>query len=148
MAWTRTHDDRCTVAIADDDNINSLKHVMDPSRFYSCTPCRPVKGILGGNQVSTIKGDLVDLESDLQGIFRRRTRCPAKQYPSGGPPPSEGGLLHRCQEFGGECPRAIDVGMSHLGECSFFDLPDQPPPQPMFAPFECPGKSSALSKDR
>tara|TARA_Y100000389_G_scaffold198299_2_gene234571 strand:+ start:1057 stop:1365 length:309 start_codon:yes stop_codon:yes gene_type:complete len=36
-------------------------------------------GIVGGNNVSQVKGNLVDLENDLRGQTRLNTRCPAKK---------------------------------------------------------------------
>tara|TARA_Y100000389_G_scaffold204235_1_gene255739 strand:+ start:5276 stop:5587 length:312 start_codon:yes stop_codon:yes gene_type:complete len=36
-------------------------------------------GLLGGNNVSQIKGNLVDLENDLRGQTRYMSRCPEKK---------------------------------------------------------------------
>lgn len=41
---------------------------------------RHILGLVGGNEVSGIKGDTVDLESDLRGITRPTTRSNARQH--------------------------------------------------------------------
>ena len=38
------------------------------SQFVNPSPQRHILGIVGGNDVSLIKGNMVDLESDLRGI--------------------------------------------------------------------------------
>jgi hypothetical protein len=44
------------------------------------TPQRHMLGIVGGNEVSQIQGNRVDLESDLKGIHIPNTFCPSRQY--------------------------------------------------------------------
>ena len=41
---------------------------------------RHILGLVGGNEVSGIKGNIVDLESDLRGITRPTTRSNARQH--------------------------------------------------------------------
>ena len=43
-------------------------------------PQRHILGLVGGNEVSLIKGNMVDLESDLRGINLPNTFCPSRQY--------------------------------------------------------------------
>jgi len=43
-------------------------------------PHRHVLGLVGGNAVSVIKGNQVDLESDLRRINIPNTFCPSRQY--------------------------------------------------------------------
>ena len=47
------------------------------------SPHRHVLGLVGGNEVSVIKGNQVDLESDLRGINIPNTFCPSRQYQIG-----------------------------------------------------------------
>lgn len=57
-------------------------------QHYNDLPCKivhPVQqrhllGFVGGNNVSLIKGNLIDLESDLRGINIPNTYCPKRQY--------------------------------------------------------------------
>jgi hypothetical protein len=50
------------------------------SQYVNPTPKRHILGIVGGNEVSLIKGNLVDLESDLRGIHIPNTFAPWRQY--------------------------------------------------------------------
>jgi hypothetical protein len=50
------------------------------SSYVHDTPHRHVLGLIGGNEVSFIKGSMVDLESDLRGINLPNTFCPSQQY--------------------------------------------------------------------
>ena len=50
------------------------------SQFVNPAPQRHILGIVGGNDVSLIKGNMVDLESDLRGQTRMSSDCPSKQY--------------------------------------------------------------------
>ena len=43
-------------------------------------PQRHILGLIGGNDVSLIRGNMVDLESDLKGIHIPHTFCQTRQY--------------------------------------------------------------------
>jgi hypothetical protein len=55
------------------------------SQFVNPTPQRHLLGMVAGNNVSLIKGNMVDLESDLRGINIPNTFAPWRQYQ----PPSQ-----------------------------------------------------------
>lgn len=59
--------------------VDQLSYTLDPNKFYRAVPCRPELGIIGGNNVSVVKGNLVDLENDLRGQTRYLSRCPLKK---------------------------------------------------------------------
>ena len=50
------------------------------SVFIHPTPKRHILGVVGGNEVSLPKGNMVDVESDLRGINIPNTFCPWRQY--------------------------------------------------------------------
>jgi len=50
------------------------------SQLIHPQPKRHILGLFGGNEVSLIKGNMVDLESDLRGINIPNTFCPWRQY--------------------------------------------------------------------
>ncbi len=50
------------------------------SQLVNPQPQRHILGLVGGNDVSLIKGNMVDLESDLRGINIPNTFCPWRQY--------------------------------------------------------------------
>jgi hypothetical protein len=56
------------------------KYTLDVNRYYNTTPRRIEQGIVGGNDVSIYKGNLVDLDSELRGITRMATKCPTGLY--------------------------------------------------------------------
>jgi len=43
-------------------------------------PARHILGLVGGNEVSLTKSNWIDVESDLQGITRPNTDCPAREH--------------------------------------------------------------------
>lgn len=49
-----------------------LARLAEPIAFEHVRPCTVDFGILGGNTVTRIAGDLVDLENDLRGVTRPR----------------------------------------------------------------------------
>ena len=53
---------------------------MIPQKFYHPNAGRNALGLVGGNDVSLITGNMVDLESDLRNITRDLSKAPAKQY--------------------------------------------------------------------
>ena len=59
---------------------NPQHYNYETSQFVNPTPQRHLLGILSGNNVSLIKGNMVDLESDLKGINIPLTSCPWRQY--------------------------------------------------------------------
>ncbi len=146
MSWTRAHDDKCQVKRTVDDNVSSLQYVMDPIKFYSCAPCRPTKGIVAGNEVSVIQGNMVDLESELYGMFGARTNCDSSRHlPTRFT--STVTVCDKCPHGTTDsfCPHrdpgvsTINTAVDHLPDCKFFDFPDLPP-QPTFSPFTCPAR--------
>lgn len=50
------------------------------SQLVHPTPQRHILGMFSGNEVSLIKGNMVDLESDLRGINIPNTFAPWRQY--------------------------------------------------------------------
>jgi hypothetical protein len=55
-------------------------YTMIPQKFYHPNAGRNALGLVGGNDVSLITGNMVDLESDLRNITRDLSKAPAKQY--------------------------------------------------------------------
>ena len=50
------------------------------STYANPKPQRHILGLVGGNEVSLIKGNMVDLESDLRGINIPNTFAPWRSY--------------------------------------------------------------------
>jgi hypothetical protein len=49
-------------------------------KYFHNNGARNALGLVGGNEVSMITGNLVDLESDLRGVTRDLSRAPARKY--------------------------------------------------------------------
>jgi hypothetical protein len=90
-------------------------YTMIPQKFYHPNAGRHALGLIGGNEVSLITGNMVDLESDLRNITRDLSKAPAKQYQpscalgvsSSDPSPLAaigGGCPHSCGTGGAEHP--------------------------------------------
>ena len=51
-------------------------------KYINNNECRVNFGIVGGNDVSLYRGNLVDLESDMRGINRDNSLCPKNKFQS------------------------------------------------------------------
>ena len=80
MSFTRPRYDPCAYSKELDESTSTLNYMLDPNKHYSCNECRVDFGIVGGNNVSRIDGNMVDLESDLRNQTRLYSKCPAKKY--------------------------------------------------------------------
>ena len=67
MSSNRLIYDTCAYKAEITQSSNTLNYVLDPMKYENCKKCRMELGIVGGNEVSQIKGNLVDLENDLRG---------------------------------------------------------------------------------
>ena len=79
MSSNRLRYDTCAYETELSQSVDYLSYILDPNRYYRCSPCRMELGVVGGNNVSQVKGNLVDLENDLRGQTRLNTNCPAKK---------------------------------------------------------------------
>lgn len=55
-------------------------YAMIPQKYYHANGARNALGLVGGNEVSMVSGNLVDLESDLRNITRDLTNVPSRKY--------------------------------------------------------------------
>jgi hypothetical protein len=86
---------------------------------------------VGGTAVSHVTGNLVDLESNLIGIDREASKCPAMRY-----------IPQVNQASGADyyrpvCTNKVDTHMKHLQPCQLFQTRGVPHPPPM-KPYTCP----------
>jgi hypothetical protein len=94
------------------------------SQFVNPVPQRHILGIIGGNDVSLIKGNLVDLESDLRGINIPNTFAPWRQYQ----PPQDKTEITRDNTKGSV---TINVEKLHLPNYQMWAYPAVIAPQPI-----------------
>lgn len=135
MSSNRLIYDTCAYETDMSQSVDMLSYILDPTKHYRCEPCRPELGIVGGNNVSLIKGNLVDLENDLRGQTRYNTRCPIKKNSW---MTDEKGAISITGEL---CKKdlKIDTSKTHLPPCQMiryepvplppaYDMPECVPP--------------------
>lgn len=120
MSFNRLTYDNCAYQQTLNQSVGTLAYQLDPSRYHNCSACRMELGLVGGNNVSQIKGNLVDLESDLKGITRLGSKCPQLKYLN----PCPNGDMNTCkpqviQIRGTPTTRArsVDLTPQHLPSC-------------------------------
>jgi hypothetical protein len=95
------------------------------SQFVNPAPKRHILGLVGGNDVSLIKGSMVDLESDLRGINIPNTFAPWRQYQ---PPPKHEKEIVRDNT---KINLKIDVQKAHLPNYQMWAYPAVMGPEPI-----------------
>lgn len=96
-------------------------------KFNHCNKCRIQLGVVGGNDVSLYKGNLVDLESDLRGQTRASSLCPSHKYQPTCKQPCDSGLPSG----------KSDCELIHQPACQMFRYPPTvlpPTPKVAFCP--------------
>jgi hypothetical protein len=134
MSFNRLMYDNCAYQHQLSESVGTLSYVLDPNRFENCNKCRMELGIVGGTGVSHIKGNLVDLESDLRNQTRLQSKCPSMKYLN----PCPNGDMNTCQPsqivIKGTPTmqgRVIDTGKQHLNSCQMFRYKQIPLPPPI-----------------
>jgi len=80
MSFNRTIYDDCTYKVNLKSNVDTLGYILSPCRFENNNKCFHQLGFVGGTAVSHIKGNLVDLDSELRGQTRIISKCPTSLY--------------------------------------------------------------------
>lgn len=93
MAFTKMMYDTCAYRNELAQEVGSFAYVIDDCRYVHKNPRRMEFGIVGGNDVSIIGGNLVDLESDLKGQTRLASKCPTLYYQN----PCPAGDMNTCK---------------------------------------------------
>lgn len=137
MSSNRLMYDTCEYKTRLNESVSPLEYMMDSSRFENCNKCRMELGIIGGTAVSNIRGNLVDLETDLKGISRKSSLCPSKKYQS----PCPNGDMTNCQQNNiniaptpGTQGRSINTELIHLPSCQMIRYKPIPLPPAMDLP--------------
>jgi hypothetical protein len=94
------------------------------SQYVNPRPQRHILGIVGGNEVSLIKGNMVDLESDLRGINIPNTFAPWRQYQ----PPQQKKEIVRDNT---KISLTIDIQKAHLPVYQMMGYPAVVAPYPI-----------------
>ena len=94
------------------------------SQYVNPRPQRHILGIVGGNEVSLIKGNMVDLESDMRGINIPNTFAPWRQYQ----PPQQKKEIVRDNT---KISLTIDIQKAHLPVYQMIGYPAVVAPAPI-----------------
>lgn len=132
MSFTKLSYDTCAYKNDLAQSVGTLGWVIDPSRFENYSKSRIEFGIVGGNDVSLIKGNMTDLESDLKGQTRLASKCPQLDYLN----PCPKGSMNSCQPQQivirgnpSNLGRVIDTTPMHLRGSQMFRYTPIPLPQ-------------------
>lgn len=101
---------------------NPQTYAQTPFAYVNKNPARHIVGIVGGNEVSLPKGNMVDLESDLRRLNIPLTKCSARKYQ---PPGQLQNTIYRSSTKG---KQTIDVRPRHLKAYQMWPI------APTFAP--------------
>ena len=112
MSSNRLMYDSCETHRHNQRNEGSLSYVLYPMKYERKSKCRVDLGVVGGNNVSLIKGNMVDLENDLRGQTRPLTQpnqCPSKLYK-----PQPKSYIKFTDRYG---TKRVDTRLKHLPSC-------------------------------
>lgn len=122
MSSNRLLYDTCEYKQRVSQNDSSLNFILDPIKFEHSKKCRNEFGLLGGTNVSHVKGNLVDLENDLRGANRPFSQCSEYKFA-----PQKGNTIQGIKQYqcGKEHP-TIDTTLEHLPSCQMINYPAIP----------------------
>jgi hypothetical protein len=134
MSFNRLMYDEDTTHFKLLEKTGSLGYLLLPDKYYNVNDCRINRGLVGGNNVSKIEGNLVDLESDLFGVTRKASLAPNNHYLS----PCSIGDLNNCKASNilikgnpSTEERVIDTNLKSLDECSIINYKPNVLPEPL-----------------
>ena len=126
--------DTCTQYYNANQSVSPLGYLLDTDKYENINKCRIGKGIIGGTNVSHIKGNLVDLESDLYGITRKASNCPDRKFFS----KCSINNINNCQADNifiegnvSTKERIINTDLEHLPTCQIVDYKNIYLPKPI-----------------
>ena len=142
MSSNRLIYDTCEYSHKITESVGPHENVLNQLQYENDNKCRVEFGVVGGNNVSQVKGNLVDLESDLLGVTRKNSLCPSKKFMSrcaiGDP--------NNCQPDnividgpGCDPRKTVETSLVHLKPCNMFKYKPVPLPPALQLP-ACPGK--------
>ena len=138
MSSNRLMYDVCETHQRVNESAGPLEYLLNPQQYENCSKCRHQLGLVGGTNVSHIKGNLVDLETDLFGITRKASLCPGKKYLN---KCALSPNLNNCQRTNIHIPgndstieRDIDTRLVHLPNCQTIRYKPIPLPDPLVIP--------------
>lgn len=121
MSANRLSYDECSYKQALFQSVSPINYTLDPIKYERKDKCRVELGVVGGSEVSHIRGNLVDLENDLRGQRHPVTKCSAYKYQ-----PSDDGFLRSKEYIKPVEHPDIDTTLDHLNSCQMYDFATVP----------------------
>lgn len=106
MSFNRAKYDECTYKQNLQGNVSTLSYILSPLNYEHKDKCRNQLGFVGGTAVSHIKGNFVDLDSELRGQTRYISKCGNNLYV-----PTDDGIIKN------DKTPPIDTTALHLPSC-------------------------------
>jgi len=106
MSFNRTKYDSCSYKQNLKESVDTLGYILTPFRYEHSNKCRHQLGFVGGTSVSHIKGNIVDLESELRGQTRYVSKCGQNYYI-----PTDDNVVKN------DKTEPIDTSLKHLSSC-------------------------------
>jgi len=120
MSFNRSKYDTCSYKQNLQNNVSTLGYILSPMNYEHVDKCRHQLGFVGGTGVSHIKGNMVDLESELRGQTRYISKCGNNMYV-----PTQDGIIKN------DKTEPIDTTALHLPACQSIMYRSIPQPPPM-----------------
>lgn len=124
MSSNRLIYDECFYKQSVDQSVGSLKYILNPLKYENKDKCRHEFGLVGGPDVSEIKGNKTDLESVLKGLSNVVTNCSQKKHIPNKQVVLEGNA--------GNTRRVVNTTLNHLKSCQMLEF--EPVPLPDYVP--------------
>jgi hypothetical protein len=118
--------DSCTYTRNLKESVGILSYILSPYRYENENKCRHELGLVAGSAVSHVRGNLVDLESELRGQTRYLTKCAHRAAQ----PLEEGKPIMN------DKTDPIDIRMNHLKACQMISYKNVPLP-PSMETYKC-----------
>ena len=106
MSFNRSKYDECSYKQNLQGNVSTLSYILSPLIYEHKDKCRHQLGFLGGTAVSHIKGNAIDLDSELRGQTRYISKCGNNMYV-----PTNDGIIKN------DKTNPIDTTSLHLPAC-------------------------------
>ncbi len=120
MSFNRSKYDTCSYKIDLQGNVSTLSYILSPYRYEHKDKARHELGFQAGTNVSHIKGNIVDLESELRGQTRILSKCQNNLYV-----PTEDNIIKN------DKTEPINTELIHLPKCQSILYRGTPLPPPM-----------------
>lgn len=124
MSFNRLTYDTCRYSRELNGNTSILGYLLDEKKFEHPDKCRHKLGLVGGANISQVKGNIIDMESELKGITRLASQCAESKVKP----------LDQSNYIINDKTAPIDTNKLHLPTCQMFSYSSVPMPPPMNYP--------------